>query len=167
MNSKARFFEFSAQTPDGEFIAGYSEKGLVSLTFPETAKRRSPLSDKVPRKIREWHQTTAKALRLALVGVPPKKLPPLDLSAGTSFQQAVWKALRKISLGQTRSYGDIARAVGRPRAVRAAGGACGANPIPIFVPCHRVLAANNKLGGFSGGPGWKETLLAREGVYLF
>ena len=62
------------------------------------------------------------------------------------------------------SYGEIARAIGKPKAVRAVGGACGANPVPIFVPCHRVLAANNKLGGFSGGLSWKRTLLAREGA---
>jgi O-6-methylguanine DNA methyltransferase len=91
-------------------------------------------------------------------------LPPLDVSSGTVFQQRVWSALRKIRCGQTRSYGDIARVIGKPKAVRAVGGACGANPIPVFVPCHRVLAANRKLGGFSGGLNWKRTLLAREGV---
>jgi O-6-methylguanine DNA methyltransferase len=104
------------------------------------------------------------ALKNALAGCAAKNLPPLDLSAGTEFQQKVWNALRKISAGKTKSYGEIAEAVGKPKAVRAVGGACGANPIPIFVPCHRVLAANNKLGGFSGGLSWKRTLLAREGA---
>jgi len=74
--------------------------------------------------------------------------------------------LRKIARGRTKSYGEIARAVGNPKAVRAVGGACGANPIPVLVPCHRVLAANNKLGGFSGGLNWKRELLAGEGVSL-
>jgi O-6-methylguanine DNA methyltransferase len=72
----------------------------------------------------------------------------------------------KISLGKTKSYGEIAAAIGNPKAVRAVGGACGANPVPVLVPCHRVLAANNKLGGFSSGLDWKRKLLAYEGVKL-
>jgi len=66
--------------------------------------------------------------------------------------------------GKTLSYGEMAAAIGKPRAVRAVGGACGANPIPVIVPCHRVLAANHRLGGFSSGLDWKRTLLTREGV---
>lgn len=72
----------------------------------------------------------------------------------------------RIPPAQTRSYGEIARTIGKPKAVRAVGSACGANPIPVLVPCHRVLAANRKIGGFSGGLAWKRTLLAREGVRL-
>jgi len=74
--------------------------------------------------------------------------------------------MTKIPLGKTGSYGELARAIGRPKAVRAVGGACGANPIPVLVPCHRVLAANHKLGGFSGGLDRKRELLKREGVTL-
>jgi O-6-methylguanine DNA methyltransferase len=74
-------------------------------------------------------------------------------------------AMRKISLGKTKSYGEIASAIGKPKAVRAVGGACGANPVPVLVPCHRVLAANKKLGGFSGGLDWKRKLLKLEGVF--
>jgi len=103
-------------------------------------------------------------LKSILAGQAAKKLPPLDLSAGTEFQKNVWNALQKISLGETKSYGEIARQIGKPRAVRAVGGACGANPIPVLVPCHRVLAANKKLGGFSVGLDWKRTLLAQEGI---
>ncbi len=72
--------------------------------------------------------------------------------------------MKKIKPGNTRSYGEIARSIGKPKAVRAVGGACGANPIPVFIPCYRVLAANRKIGGFSGGLEWKKTLLTREGV---
>jgi O-6-methylguanine DNA methyltransferase len=86
------------------------------------------------------------------------------LSNGTTFRRNVWNTLRKIACGQTKSYGEIARAVGKPKAVRAVGGACGANPIPVLIPCHRVVAANKKLGGFSGGLNWKRDLLAREGI---
>ena len=85
---------------------------------------------------------------------------------GTDFQGRVWHALQKIPRGATSSYGAIARQIGRPKAVRAVGGACGANPLPVVIPCHRVLAANGRLGGFSGGLDWKRRLLAAEGVTL-
>jgi len=94
----------------------------------------------------------------------PSELPPLDFSAGTDFQQQVWRTLLKIAAGRTLSYGQVAEAIGRPKAVRAVGGACGANPIPVLVPCHRVLAAHNGLGGFSSGLNWKRRLLEREGI---
>jgi len=74
--------------------------------------------------------------------------------------------MRRIACGRTKSYGDIARAIGNPKAVRAVGGACGANLIPVLLPCHRVLAVNGKIGGFSGGLDWKRTLLRREGVLV-
>ena len=115
--------------------------------------------------IRAWHRATETALKNILAGRKPKNLPPLDL-AGTEFQKSVWRALRKISFGKTKSYGEIAELIGKPKAVRAVGGACGANPVPVLVPCHRVLAANKKLGGFSGGLDWKRSLLAREGIKI-
>ena len=67
--------------------------------------------------------------------------------------------MQKIRCGKTWSYGDVAKAIGNPKALRAVGGACGANPIPVLVPCHRVLAANHKLGGFSAGLSWKIKLI--------
>jgi len=163
---KTRLVELPVSTRDGQFIARYSEKGLAELNFPPVG-RASPRAVKpigVPAPIRRWHRTTAAALKNVLAGRSPKKFPPLDLSNGTTFQRNVWNTLRKIACGQTKSYGEIARAVGKPKAVRAVGGACGANPIPVLVPCHRVLAANKKLGGFSGGLNWKRNLLACEGV---
>jgi O-6-methylguanine DNA methyltransferase len=87
---------------------------------------------------------------------------PLDLSAGTAFQQAVWQALCRIPYGETRSYAWVAGQIGRPRATRAVGSACGANPIPVIVPCHRVIASDGSLGGFSCGLKWKKRLLALE-----
>jgi O-6-methylguanine DNA methyltransferase len=158
--------EILAATRDGDFIARYSENGLTELSFPNpkgfVAPKRSE-GGRLPAKIRAWHRETEAALKSILTGHAPKKLPPLDL-AGTDFQKSVWNALRKISLGKTKSYGEIARAIGRPKAVRAVGGACGANPVPVLVPCHRVLAANGKIGGFPGGLAWKRALLACEGV---
>lgn len=88
---------------------------------------------------------------------------PLKLS-GTPFQKRVWAELTQIPFGETRSYQDIAKAVGSPSASRAVGSACGKNPIPIVVPCHRVIAKNGGLGGYSGGLGIKKTLLKIEGL---
>ena len=176
---KTRLVELPVSTRNGQFVARYSEKGLAELDFPSVgrasprlrrrsgfvaAKARAVKSIGVPAPIRRWHHATAAALKNVLAGRSPKKFPPLDLSSGTTFQRKVWNTLRKIARGQIKSYSEIARAIGKPRAVRAVGGACGANPIPVLVPCHRVLAANKKLGGFSGGLNWKRELLKREGV---
>jgi len=169
MRGKSSFVEIPIATLFGEFIAHYSEKGLAGLNFPKagSARQADQTSRRgVPTTILYWHRATTTALKNILAGREPKNTPPLDLSGGTTFQQNVWRALRKISRGKTRSYGEIARQIGKPKAVRAVGGACGANPIPIFVPCHRVLAANGKPGGFSGGLNWKRKLLAFEGISL-
>ena len=160
------FTELPVATRDGIFLAHYSETGLSELNFPKAGA--APCADQtpprsVPAKIRAWHRTTTDALKKILAGREPNEFPPLDLE-GTEFQKSVWNALRKIPLGKTKSYGEIAAAIGRPKSVRAVGGACGANPVPVLVPCHRVLAANKKLGGFSGGLDWKRRLLAREGI---
>ena len=180
---KIQFVELPIPTADGQFVARYSEKGLAELDFPNVNRRRrgneSPSSHPngqtgdssrrllpVPGKIRAWHHATEAALKNILAGNESKALPPLDWNGATKFQKSVWREMLKISVGKTKSYGEIARAIGKPRAVRAVGGACGANPIPVLVPCHRVLAANNKLGGFSGGLNWKRTLLTREGLSL-
>lgn len=153
-------------TTEGSFVAHYSGLGLCGLEFPSSENRRDREEDAAQPKaqVRRWHATASKALRRTLAGRAPKQLPPLDLSAGTEFQQQVWRALRKIGWGRTWSYRQVAQAIGKPKAVRAVGGACGANPIPVFVPCHRVLAADNTLGGFSAGLNWKRALLAREGI---
>jgi len=86
---------------------------------------------------------------------------PLDVHA-TAFKRRVWEALRRIPAGETRSYGEIAAAVGAPRAARAVGSACATNPIPIVVPCHRVVASNGSLGGYAGGLARKRQLLDAE-----
>lgn len=86
---------------------------------------------------------------------------PLD-PRGTAFQRAVWEALRKIPYGETRTYADLAGALAAPRAVRAVGAACGANPIAIVIPCHRAVAKGGGLGGYSGGLELKRRLLDLE-----
>lgn len=85
------------------------------------------------------------------------------LPAGTAFQQAVWCELQNIDYGHTISYGELARRIGKPDAVRAVGAANGRNPIPVIIPCHRVIGSNGSLTGFGGGLALKRTLLAHEG----
>jgi AraC family transcriptional regulator of adaptative response/methylated-DNA-[protein]-cysteine methyltransferase len=160
--------ELSISTLDGEFLAHYSERGLCELNFPQRSKTRGSHINKakIPPAVKKWHEQTAKALVAFLAGKEPSHLPPLDLSSGTEFQQQVWQALVRIGCGRTLSYGQVAAAIGNPKALRAVGGACGANPVPLFVPCHRVLAANHAIGGFSSGLDWKRKLLARKGITL-
>ena len=152
------------QTADGTFTAHFSQTGLAGLDFPadETVSRTA--TNELSAQWRSWLRLTERALKRALAGKTPDRLPPLDLSIGTDFQRSVWNALKRIPAGNTKSYQEVAQSIGRPRAVRAVGQACGANPIPVLVPCHRVLAANGKLGGFSSGLEWKRMLLARESV---
>jgi len=85
---------------------------------------------------------------------------------GTEFQRDVWDVLLRIPFGKTKSYAEVAAATGRDKAARAVGNAVGINPIPIIIPCHRVLAANNKLGGFSLGLDMKRKLLSIEGILV-
>jgi methylated-DNA-[protein]-cysteine S-methyltransferase len=91
---------------------------------------------------------------------------PLDLGAGSDLERSVWEAARRIPRGEVRSYGEIARAIGLPKAAQAVGVALGRNPVPIIVPCHRVLAADGKTGGFSapGGVATKFRILEIEGA---
>ncbi len=151
----------------GSFTAYFSDRGLAGLDFPST--RRKPATQRAKGQasspnLDRWRKLTAVALQAALAGRSPKVLPPLDLSSGTAFQQKVWAALREIPSGKTRTYSQLAGAVRKPLASRAVGSACGANPIPILVPCHRVLPTAGGLGGFSAGLEWKRRLLGLEGV---
>jgi len=154
-------------TDEGKFDICYSAHGVCRLEFPHGGRAANPgVLEPLPAGVRQWHAMATVALRQMVAGVPDPLLPPLDLSSGTSFQQSVWKGLLRIPWGQVRSYAEVAREIGSPRAARAVGMACGANPIPVFVPCHRVVAAGHKLGGFSGGLHWKTRLLASERVLL-
>lgn len=86
-------------------------------------------------------------------------VPPIGELQGSSFQKKVWLALMKIPAGKTKSYKEIAETVGNPRACRAVANACGKNPAPLFIPCHRVIGSDGKLHGFSAGTAWKRMLL--------
>ena len=89
-------------------------------------------------------------------------------TSGTNFQKKVWNEIKKIPKGRTTSYKEIAIAIGHPKAARAVANACGKNPNPIITPCHRVIASDGTIGGYSaeGGVNTKRALLAKEGVYL-
>jgi len=165
MQTDGHLISRSIATSDGEFVAKYSRRGLAKLNFPANPPRAA--SDEkagADSQVAAWHRLTIAAVKRVLAGRAAGELPPLDLAAGTEFQRAVWQAMRRLRVGQTCSYGELAGAIGRPKAVRAVGGGCGANPIPLLVPCHRVLAVGGKIGGFGGGLEWKRKLLAREGI---
>ena len=147
-------------TPVGTLmLAGCEDHGLRHIAFqcgkgalapkPEWKQLATPFRA-AERQLREYFQGKRTDFDLRL---HPK---------GTPFQQSVWKALMKIPYGRTRTYGDIAKAVGRPKAVRAVGLANGRNPLPIVVPCHRVIGAGGKLVGYGGGLHVKQALLDRE-----
>ena len=150
-------------TGEGVFIARYSRLGLCELNFP--AQEQAASSDgKDALDVSEWHRITSGAVAAILRGDDPEEVPPLDLSGHTDFRRKVWAEMQRIARGKTASYAELARRIGQPNATRAVGGACGANPIPLILPCHRVLAAGQRLGGFSGGLDWKRKLLAVEGI---
>jgi O-6-methylguanine DNA methyltransferase len=169
MTQRSFVLELPIRSGAGTFVARYSERGLSNLRFPRQ-KTSGGVSGRnvqqsIPSRVRAWHRKATQALLRALAGKDPGPLPPMDPNVGTEFQRKVWSALREIQSGTTATYSEIARVVGRPKALRAVGSACGANPIPILIPCHRVLTANLRLGGFSGGLEWKRKLLAVEGIH--
>ncbi|HKK23463.1 MAG TPA: methylated-DNA--[protein]-cysteine S-methyltransferase [Pseudohaliea sp.] len=129
---------------------------LERIAFPGTHVERLPSAavpvlSRAAAQLRDYFAGRRRAFDLPLA------------SAGTAFQEAVWAALGAIPFGETRSYGDIARALDRPRAVRAVGAANGRNPLPIVVPCHRVIGADGSLTGYAGGMARKRWLLELEG----
>ena len=150
------------------FLAG-SEKGICSCQFlrgKDVAKLISQLREKPDHLVQENALPLAPAidaLEQYFSGETKRLSHALDLQ-GTPFQLMVWSALREIPLGTVTTYGEIAGQIGRPRASRAVGQACGSNQAVLFVPCHRVVAAHGKLGGFGGGLSLKKALLLHEGV---
>lgn len=147
------------------FVACFSPYGLCRLQLPGAKIRSVSLVASYPGDpdaFAGWICLTTEALNEALNGQPIRRPPPLDFGQGTLFQQQVWQVLQTIPSGCTMTYQQIAQAIGRPNACRAVGQACSANPIPIIVPCHRVICANETLGGFSSGLKWKQRLLALE-----
>ncbi|MFZ2997604.1 bifunctional DNA-binding transcriptional regulator/O6-methylguanine-DNA methyltransferase Ada [Sphingobium sp.] len=146
----------------GPMLVAATPRGLCRISFDEGEedfRARFPNADLRPADPELDRLATAVA---ALVDDPTATPDlPTDIG-GTAFQQAVWAALRAIPPGQTRSYAQIAAAIGRPGAVRAAGTACGSNTLAILIPCHRVVRGDGGIGGYAWGPERKQTLLAKE-----
>jgi AraC family transcriptional regulator, regulatory protein of adaptative response / methylated-DNA-[protein]-cysteine methyltransferase len=148
----------------GRMLLGATDKGICRLSFDEDEtelRRRFPNAS-----IEAGGDTMADLVSAAVAAVErPAAMPDLPLDvAGTAFQQAVWQELRRIPAGETRSYAQIAAAVGKPGAVRAAGSANGANNVAVLIPCHRVIRSDGSLGGYAYGLARKSELLRREGV---
>ena len=189
-NSNGRFYATSSETlgmtpnqfragaPDAEikFAVGESSLGLVLIAASDKGVCAILFGDDPDGLARDlerqfprarlvsddpaFEQLTAKVI--GFVEDPRRDLDlPLDIR-GTAFQRRVWEALRRIPLGTTATYADIAKAIGAPKAVRAVGRACGSNPIALAIPCHRVVGSNGSLTGYRGGIERKRALLAKE-----
>jgi methylated-DNA-[protein]-cysteine S-methyltransferase len=143
-----------------------SERGLVATTLPQHSVEETEqlLDNRLNQATRSSSRLAGLVERFKLYFKGEKVTfhDELDLSEATPFQQQVWQSTRLIPYGETRSYLWLAIQIGRPEAVRAVGQALGRNPLPIIVPCHRVVASNGGLGGFSGGIEMKKHLLNLE-----
>jgi len=136
-----------------------SKSGLRAVQFPPFGPPEGEKNDS-----NVWMNQAANELRAYFAGVLRVFCVTLDMQ-GTDFQLSVWNQLLKIPYGETRSYGQVAEAVGRPKAVRAVGAANGSNPVAIVVPCHRVIGSGGKLTGYGGGLPLKKKLLELEGAW--
>ncbi|MBB4154954.1 methylated-DNA-[protein]-cysteine S-methyltransferase [Sphingomonas jinjuensis] len=152
-------------SPVGELTLVASDAGLVAVLWPGDDPARVPLAALHDDAAHPVLGEATRQLRGYFAGTRTRFDLPLDLR-GTDFQRAVWTALCVIPFGETRSYADIARAIGRPSAVRAVGAANGRNPLSIVAPCHRVVGSNGALTGFAGGLAAKRWLLDHESLRL-
>lgn len=152
----------------GKLLMGATEHGICTIKLASSeAQVKAALQREYPsaklvsddRRLQRW----VSALLQYLQGQHSHLDLPLDLQ-GTAFQRRVWKELQKIPYGQTRSYSEIARRIGHPKAARAVARACATNPVPIVIPCHRVIRKNGALGGYGGGIARKRALLFQEGA---
>ena len=155
------------RSPVGEILVTRTEKGLNFIAFPKSRWHRFLAALRKEegltlKKDEKRFLSLKKELKSYFSGKKVSFRQPLDLSGGTPFQKRVWKVMQKIPPGQTKSYGWLARQAGGKNKARAAGAACGANPIPIVVPCHRVIKSDGSLGGYGGGLGAKRKLLSIE-----
>ena len=154
------------KSPLGEYVMGSSKNGIVCLKTRGQAKKylKRWRQDKLMPRKGGLHNRQLKALLDRYFSGKLRRFAvPLDLR-GTTFQRRVWKALSRIPYGETRSYRQIAEAVGLPNAARAIGRAVGSNPISIVIPCHRVIGSNGALIGYGGGLDRKAALLRMEGL---
>ena len=142
-----------------------TEAGVREIRLSDReAPNRAELKERGWKLVRRprWTERARHVLEEYLAGRARSLDFPLDLGGGTPFQRRVWEAARRIPYGAVASYADLARLAGGERAQRAVGNALGANPVPIIVPCHRVIHSDRSLGGFSSGIDWKRYLLELE-----
>lgn len=157
------------RTPAGRITIVCSAAGLREIHLgAEAARLRREARARGVRYVRrpQWTAAARGALQRFVAGGAIPRALPLDLACGTPFQRRVWEATRAVPWGQVASYAEIARSAGAPRAVRAVGNALGDNPVPIVVPCHRVVHSGGSIGGFTSGLAWKRYLLSLEGGQL-
>lgn len=152
----------------GSVLVAGTDKGVCAVSLNESvAGAEESLRAQFPKaKIDRDDAALKPALDSVLARIAGRNLDsalPLDLQ-GTDFQREVWNQLLSIPAGSTRSYLDVAQAIKRPKATRAVAQACGANPVAVVVPCHRVVMSDGSIGGYSGLPGVKKALLTAEGV---
>jgi len=151
---------FRTPSPVGPLFLAASTKGLVRLEFEARVQKRNPAATQL-RESKPALAPYVRELNDYFAGERREFSLPLDLR-GTGFQLACWRALLKIPYGETRSYRDIAQAIGHPQAYRAVGMSNNRNPIAIVVPCHRVIASSGSLCGYGGGLDIKRKLLELE-----
>ena len=169
MNKEVKVAIDSCQTAWGWVGMASSPGGLLALTLPEPTQERAvkPLLERWGKE-QLYNGPRLDGLKTKLQqyfdGQRVLFDDPLDLRGATAFQRRVWSAVRDIPYGETRSYGQIARQAGSPGAARAVGQAMAANPLPIVVPCHRVIGSGGNLCGFGGGLDLKRRLLEMERV---
>ncbi len=154
-------------SPVGTLLLAATPKGLVRVAYEveDHARVLDTLSHRIsPRVLRAPRRLDAAMRELEEYFSKQRRAfgLPLDLSMSRGFRQLVQKHLPEIGYGQTRTYGQVAELVGKPKAVRAVGTACATNPLPVVVPCHRVLRADGTPGGYVGGPAAKQVLLSLE-----
>lgn len=155
---------FRYDTPHGPIFGYLTDDGLRDLRLPDPEHPIQPyLLHSRPNHVLGRRLMHLFADYFAGVAVDFNEV-PLDPSFGTPFQRAVWDALRAVPFGRTLSYGELATRIGNPNGARAVGGALHANPICIVIPCHRILAAGKRIGGYGGGLDWKRRLLRLEGI---
>ena len=152
------------ETPMGPLRLYFTDRGLTALEFAGEEASPAPEHNAPPPHLKPLIEAAKRELTAYFEGVPTDFAALTLDPRGTPFQVRVWQELRRIPWGQTISYGELARRVGNPRASRAVGQANAVNPIPLIIPCHRVIAADGSLGGYSSGPDRKRWLLRHEGA---
>jgi methylated-DNA-[protein]-cysteine S-methyltransferase len=155
---------FLAETPVGSLKLFFTDRGLAALEFAGQGAALAPEQDAPPPHLKPLIEAAKRELSAYFNGTHTDFTALTLDPQGTPFQLRVWQELRRIPWGQAISYGELARRVGNPKAARAVGQANAVNPIPVIIPCHRVIAADGSLGGYSSGQERKDWLLRHEGA---